>query len=80
MAHAPTAITSLGDGTCGVRVQKCHAHVLGHRPGHDDAVGMTRRSHELDAKPTEVKNYGAEHVQICFATVAAAGAYLSQLQ
>src|SRR5206468_3507737 len=70
----------LGGRHGGIGFQERRPHVLGHRPRHNNAVCMARRSHELDAESAEVENHRVEHVEIRLATVAAAGAYLPELQ
>ena len=47
------------------------SHVPVYRPGDDDAVGVTRRSHELDAESGHVEHHVAEGDELGFAPVAA---------
>ena len=55
-------------------------HVLRHRAGDEQPVGVARRGHELDAEAAEIPADRAEHVGVGLAGVAAAGAHLPQPQ
>ena len=68
----------VGYGFVGLK-QGCF-HVPGYGTGHDDAVCMAGRSHEVDSKAGQVKKGCCQDIEICFAGVAAAGRYLAQLQ
>src|SRR5690606_40579619 len=59
-------------------VQTCALPIYG--PGDEQAVGVSRRGHELDAEPGKVEDHGTEHVHVGLAAVAAARADLAELQ
>ena len=52
----------------------------GDRAGDEQAVGVARRRHELDAEPAEVEDDRAEDVDVGLAPVAAARGHLAQLE
>ena len=70
----------LGGGDRRIGRQQGEAHVLADRAGDDDAVGVPRRSDELDAETAQVEDDRTEHVQVGLAGVAAGGADLPELE
>ena len=56
------------------------AHVLGHRPGHHQHVGMARRGDEAQAEALEVVERVVERVDLQLAAVAGAGVDLADRQ
>ncbi len=65
---------------CLVGLQERQFHVLGDRPGDDQAVGVTGRSDELDAESPHVEDDRAKDVQVGFGGVVAPGAHLAELE
>jgi hypothetical protein len=53
------------------------AHVLGHRSGHEQHVGMARRGDEADAETLEVVERVAQRMDLELAAVAGAGVDLA---
>ena len=80
MAQAPEAMTIFGGGKRLVGLLQRQPHVLRHRAGDQQPVGVARRGDELDAEAAQVEADGAEHVDVGLAGVAAAGADLPQLE
>ena len=64
----------------GIGVEKGRFHVLGHRPGDQDAVGMARRGDELDAEAAEIEDQGGKDIDVGLAGAASAGGDLAQLE
>src|SRR4051812_20141869 len=63
-----------------VRLLQREPHVLGHRAGDEQAVGMPGRSNELDAEAAQIEDGRAEHVDVRLAAVAPARAHHPELQ
>jgi hypothetical protein len=68
----------LGHGR--VSLLKREVHVASDRPGDQKSIGMPRRRYELDAEARQVEDNRIKNVDVSFASVASAGAYLSKFQ
>ncbi len=60
-------------GRRGVSALQRDPHVVGHRPGHQQHVGVARRGRELDAEALDVIDRVVERVDLQLAAVAGAG-------
>src|SRR5438105_6204812 len=63
-----------------IGLSQSEPHIVSHGPRDEQAIGVPWRGHELNAEAAQVENDGVEHVDIGLATIAAAGAYLPQLE
>ena len=68
----------LGDGFVGPA--NGHLQVAGHRTGDDDAVGMARRGHEIDAQPADVIDRIQQRREFPVAGIARSGIQMAQMQ
>ncbi len=65
---------------CRVSLAQRVSHVMAHRAGDDQAVGVARRSDDVDTEAQHVKNDIIQRLQLEVAAVAASGGDRAQLQ
>ena len=71
---------NFGFGNRVVCLFQSQQHIPAHAACDQNAVGMTRRSDKLNAKPAEVIDYCAEHIHVRFTGIAACGADFPQFK
>jgi len=68
----------MGHGRVGLLERE--VHVAGNGTGDQESVRMPRRRHELNAEASQVENNRIKNVNVSFASIAAAGADLSEFE
>lgn len=68
----------LGGGHRLVRFLKRELHVLSHRAGDQEAIGVPGRGDELNAEPAEIEDDRPEHIDVDLAAVTSSRAHLPE--
>ena len=78
-AQSPTATTTFGAGHRFVGASQRLGHVAGHRPGHQQRVGMPRRGHQPGPVPLGVVDRTERRPDLHLAAVARPGIHVADL-